>query len=73
MKILDPTIFLKQLQHGVVDPFVPDLRRFERKLLHFYYTESKLWIAGAATAESSADFPTFPAMSTFVHDGAGAV
>ena len=43
------------------------------ELLHFYYTESKLWIAGAATAESSADFPTFPAMSTFVHDGAGAV
>ena len=22
---------LKQLQHGVVDPFVPDLRRFERR------------------------------------------
>ena len=46
---------------------------FRVELLHFYYTESKLWIVGAATAESSADFPTFPAMSTFVHDGAGAV
>jgi len=38
MKILDFTIFLKQLQRVAVDPLVPDLSRFERRtttlLLH---------------------------------------
>jgi hypothetical protein len=64
MKILDSTIFLKELQHGVVDPklirLYPICAVLSVELLHFYYTESKLWIADAATAESSADFPTFP-------------